>query len=142
MNAALAHFDRIDSIDSMRLLAAVNEAALREGRRIPILVQFNCSGEDAKGGFEPGALGEVAARVKDLEGVSLEGLMTIGPLAGGAGAARPAFRLLARLKRDLEDRLGRGLPELSMGMSGDLEVAIEEGATVVRVGTALFGARN
>lgn len=142
VKAALDVVDGVDSIDSFRLLAAVSAEAGRRGRRVPVLLEFNCSGEASKGGFEPGDLDRVAVEARDRPGLEVRGLMTIGPLAPEPEAARPAFRRLRELRQDLEQRWGAELPELSMGMSGDLEIGIEEGATVVRVGTALFGSRD
>jgi pyridoxal phosphate enzyme (YggS family) len=138
---ALDLFHHLDSIDSFRLLREVSKEADRRGRVVPVLLQFNCSGEESKGGFDPGEVKEVARALEELGGVRGEGLMTIGPLAPDPEAARPAFRLLARLRDELAEAWGKPLPDLSMGMSGDLEVGIEEGASLVRVGTALFGAR-
>jgi pyridoxal phosphate enzyme (YggS family) len=139
---ALDVFHHLDSIDSFRLLEAVSEEAGRRGRRVPVLLQFNCSGEETKGGFGPSECSRVAEAIAVHEGVTVEGLMTIGPLAPDPEAARPAFRRLRELREELEAASGRPLPQLSMGMSGDLEVGIAEGATLVRVGTALFGPRG
>jgi hypothetical protein len=139
---ALALFDRIDSVDSFRLLeAAAREAEGRSGH-LPVLLQFNCSGEATKGGFVEGDIPALARALKTMPAVDPRGLMTIGPLADDPETARPAFRSLVRIRDALAGEAGRPLPELSMGMSGDLEVGVEEGATVVRVGTALFGARD
>lgn len=142
VKAALDVFDRVDSIDSFRLLEAVDAEAARRGRRLPVLLEFNCSGEASKGGFLPAELAAVAAAAPDRPSVEVRGLMTVGPLDADPEAARPAFRRLRGLREDLEQRWGRELPELSMGMSADLEIGIAEGATVLRVGTALFGSRG
>jgi hypothetical protein len=139
---ALELFDRVDSVDSFRLLSTLaGEAAGRAGP-VSVLLQFNCSGEETKGGFQPGDVEALAAALEETPAVAPHGVMTIGPLAGDPEAARPAFRQLVRIRDRLARRLGRPLPELSMGMSGDLEIGVEEGATVVRVGTALFGPRE
>ncbi len=138
---ALEVFDTLDAVDSFRLLEAVEAEAGRRQRTVPVLLEFNCSGEAAKGGFEPSERDEVARRIKDLKRVEVRGLMTMGPLADDPETARPAFRRLREIRDALEQAAGRALPQLSMGMSGDLEIGVEEGATMVRVGTALFGPR-
>lgn len=141
VRAALEVFDTIDSVDSLRLIEALAVEAERRRRVVPVLLEFNCSGEAAKSGFMPQDAAMVAGRLRDEERLDLRGLMTIGPL-GEPEAARPAFQALRMIRDEMQDRLSRSLPELSMGMSGDLEIGIEEGATVVRVGTALFGRRD
>ena len=142
VKTALELFDTLDSVDSFRLLDEVRKEAARRGRVVPVLLEFNCSGETSKSGFDPAQRDEVAARIQEATEVDVQGLLTIGPLAGDPEAARPAFRRLREIRDALADRLGRPLPELSMGMSGDLEIGVEEGATMVRVGTALFGPRE
>ncbi len=139
---ALHCFDSVDSVDSLRLLKELDREAERQGRVLPVLAQFNASGEEAKHGFDPAQARTVAAAFAAAEHVDLQGLMTMGPAEGGPEAARPAFRALRAVRTEMEDVLGRALTELSMGMSGDLEVGVEEGATLVRVGTALFGPRE
>jgi len=129
---AIALFDWIHSVDSPRLADALDRIALELGRTPRVLIEVNTSGEASKEGVAPEDAPALIAHVAGLASLRLKGLMTIGPLAGDP---RPAFRLLRRL-RDTA-----GLVELSMGMSGDFEAAIEEGATMVRVGSALFGAR-
>jgi len=129
---AIALFDWIHSVDSPRLADALDRIAAESGRTPHVLVEVNTSGEASKEGVLPEDAPALIAHVAGLASLRLAGLMTIGPLAGDP---RPAFRLLRRL-RDTA-----GLVELSMGMSGDFEAAIEEGATMVRVGSALFGAR-
>ena len=129
---AVALFDWIHSVDSPRLADALDRIARELGRRPRVLIEVNTSGEAAKAGVDPGEAPALIAHARGLAGIELAGLMTIGPLEGDP---RPAFRTLRRLRDDA------GLAELSMGMSGDFEVAIAEGATLVRVGSALFGAR-
>jgi uncharacterized pyridoxal phosphate-containing UPF0001 family protein len=107
-----------------------------------VLIEVNVSGEATKFGVSPDGLVELAERVVALSGLRLQGLMTVGAPVGSAEAARAGFARLRELRDALARRLGRPLPELSMGMSGDYEVAVEEGATMVRVGTALIGARG
>ena len=108
---------------------------------MPVLVEVNVSGEASKFGVPPDALPELLERLAALEGLELRGLMTVGAPVARPEDARGGFARLRELRESGERRLGRPLPELSMGMSGDFEVAIEEGATLVRVGTALFGER-
>lgn len=139
---ALELFQYLDAVDSFRLLDEVEKQAARLERTVPLLLQFNCSGEETKGGFHPREAPEVARRIQDLVRARPEGLMTIGPLSPDPEAARPAFRRLREVGEEMADRLGYRLPHLSMGMSGDLEIGIEEGATLVRVGSALFGPRG
>jgi hypothetical protein len=139
---ALHLFRTVDSVDSIRLLDAIAREAHERGMVVPILLEFNCSGEASKAGFRPEEQDEVAGRLADRTGVEVQGCMTVGPLAEDPEAARPAFRLLRTVRDALAQRLGRALPELSMGMSGDLEIGIEEGATMVRVGSALLGPRG
>jgi uncharacterized pyridoxal phosphate-containing UPF0001 family protein len=138
---AVELFDLIHSIDSESLARETARRAAQHGRRQPILLQVNCSGEAAKSGCEPDALPGLAEAAAAEPALELLGLMTIGPLDPDPEAARPAFRMLARLRDEARRRTGLALPHLSMGMSGDLEVAVAEGATLVRVGSALFGAR-
>lgn len=130
----------IQSVDSLRLLEALDEEAREAGRVADVLLEVNTSGEVAKTGIAPNALDEIVSRAANLGHVSVHGLMCMAGLEGGADAARRDFRRL----RELRDRLANNSPphvslrELSMGMSGDFEIAIEEGATMVRVGSALF----
>lgn len=153
---AVALFDMIHSIDSVRLAETVNrqveEQSLVGQRRMPVLLQVNVSGEATKEGFavvggveNRAAVAELVAAVEQivaLPHIEVQGLMTIAPYADDPEAARPTFRAV----RGLRDELARRVPQaawshLSMGMSGDFEVAIEEGATLVRIGRAIFGER-
>lgn len=130
----------VHSVDSLRLAEALSAAGSRGGRTIPLLVEVNTSGEGTKFGCRPDETLALSRDVARLPGVELGGLMTIGPMPVEPEDARPAFRAL----RQLRDRLaedGLDAPLLSMGMTNDFEVAIEEGATHLRVGTAIFGAR-
>ncbi|TAL05332.1 MAG: YggS family pyridoxal phosphate-dependent enzyme, partial [Chloroflexota bacterium] len=115
---------------------------VRPGVRYPVLLQVNVDADPAKAGFHPATLRTAVTRIADLEAVDLRGLMTIGRLVTEPDAARPTFRRLREVSKSLRDA---GLPlgpDLSMGMTDDFEVAIEEGATIVRVGRALFGERH
>jgi pyridoxal phosphate enzyme (YggS family) len=122
----------IHSVDSLRLLQAIDARARALGISQEVLLQINVSGEESKHGFAPEELPEVLEAAQPLSGVRVTGLMTMAPL-GDPDAARPYFRRLRELSQDV------GLDRLSMGMSDDFEVAIEEGATLIRVGSALFG---
>ena len=138
---AIGLFDRVHSVDDVDLAESLSRHAVAAGRALPVLVEVNVSGEATKFGVAPGMLGPLLERVATLPGLRLDGLMTVGAPVGDAEEARPAFARLRALRDEAERRLGRRLPELSMGMSGDFEVAVEEGSTMVRVGSALFGAR-
>ena len=139
---AVQLFDEVQSLDSAHLAEELAKRVEATGRVLPCLVEVNTSGEASKFGVEPGGALELLERCRALRPLRPHGLMTIGPLGGGPEGARAAFRSL----RELRDRaVAAGLLEagadLSMGMSDDFEIGIEEGATYVRVGTALFGAR-
>jgi len=141
---ALQLFESIQSIDSVDLGERLARIAteLRPGGRYPILLQVNVDDDPAKAGFDPAELEAAARRLGAAEALEVRGLMTIGRLVTEPEAARPTFRRLAALSRSLREA---GVPigsELSMGMSDDFEVAVEEGATIVRVGRALFGERQ
>ena len=139
---AVELFDRVHGVDSAELAEALSRRAIAAGRRVPVLVEVNVSGEATKFGVAPEAVVGLLERVAALPGLSLDGLMTVGAKVAGAEAARPGFAQLRSLREAGERALGVKLPELSMGMSGDFEVAVEEGATMVRVGSALFGERT
>lgn len=139
---AVVLFDRIHGIDGLGIAEALARRALAAGRRLPVMIEVNVSGEATKFGVAPSDLGALAERVAALDGLALDGLMTVGAPVATAEAARADFARLRRLRDETAQRIGRPLPELSMGMSGDFEVAVEEGSTMVRVGTALFGPRG
>ena len=140
---AVETFDAIQSVDSVELAGRLSRIAIELGRApLPILVQVNVDDDPAKAGFEPADLEAALGGLLDLPGTRVDGLMTVGRLVESAAAARPTFVALRRLSErllTLDSRLGR---ELSMGMTDDFEVAVEEGATLVRVGRALFGERR
>jgi PLP dependent protein len=131
-------FAVIHSVDSLELLARLDATAVDKGRSPRVLLQVNVSGEASKAGLVPQALDTVTAPTT----VPLVGLMTIAPMGASPGEARAIFRRLRELRDRLQDRIGMALPELSMGMSADAEAAAAEGATLVRIGTALFGPRG
>jgi pyridoxal phosphate enzyme (YggS family) len=141
---AVALFDAIHSVDSVDLARRLDRLAADTGRpmRLPIYMEVNVDGDPAKAGFSPTTLQNDLAELAALPNLELAGLMTVGRLVDSAEQARPTFRRL----RELSDQLRRSDPQLggglSMGMSADFEVAIEEGSTVVRIGSALFGPRK
>ncbi|MFN2483733.1 MAG: YggS family pyridoxal phosphate-dependent enzyme [Candidatus Limnocylindria bacterium] len=145
VRAAARAFATVHSVDSIALLRRLDRVATEEATRTVAYLQFNVTDEPSKGGFDPRAIaepsqrGDLARAIEALAAVRVAGLMTIGPLVARPDEARPAFARLRELRDALEDELGAPLPELSMGMSGDLEAGVAEGATVVRVGTAIFG---
>ncbi|HEV8306998.1 MAG TPA: YggS family pyridoxal phosphate-dependent enzyme [Methylomirabilota bacterium] len=140
---ALACFDVIQSLDRLPLAETLSARAVREGRRAEVLVQVNVADESSKGGFRPAALRPALEAMAGMPGLRLRGLMTIPPLPRDPEESRPYYRELAKLRETARGwGLGPDLGELSMGMSGDFEVAVEEGATLVRVGTAIFGPRG
>jgi len=141
-HAAVQHFALIQSVDSLRLAEEISRRCEPTGRTMPILLEVNVAGESSKFGYSPAQLLADLAALNTLPRIEIHGLMTIAPYSARPEKARPYFRQLRELKQRCEDRLGAPLPHLSMGMSGDFEPAIEEGATMVRVGTALFGVRG
>jgi len=145
---AVALFPWLEAIDSVALLERVDALAGELGLRPRVLLQVNLTGLASQNGFGLGELGsggrdrtELARSVASLRAVQVQGLMGIGPLTGQADPSRAAFARLRQLRDELEQATGKPLPELSMGMSADLESAVAEGATLVRAGTALFGER-
>lgn len=137
---AVELFQAVDTLDQAKTADRLNEAAGRLGRVLPVLVEVKLSPEPTKHGVAPEELPALLEAVAPLPYLQLAGLMTVPPMEGGAEAARPYFRQLRTL-RDTHRETYPTLQELSMGMSGDFEVAIEEGSTTVRIGTAIFGRR-
>jgi PLP dependent protein len=140
---ALEAFACVQTLDRESLARELNRAALKAGKRIPVLIQVNTGHEESKSGIAPEALFSFFERVSSLEGLETRGLMALPPYYDDPEAVRPHFSHLRELLDRLRDRTPRPemLSELSMGMSHDFETAIEEGATMVRIGTALFGTR-
>jgi len=134
-------FDWIDSVDDIALAAKLDEAAGETNEWLAILIEVQLDPAESKSGVEQHKLPALAEGIAQLPHLQLRGLMAIPPFCEDPRDARPYFRRLRRLRDDLQTQLGRPLPELSMGMSHDFEIAIEEGATQVRVGTAIFGER-
>jgi PLP dependent protein len=137
-------FSYVDSVDSMYLADRLNQAAEKVGKKLRLLIEINIGGEEAKTGFAPDAeeLIQLLGRRKQMKHVEIRGVMCVPPFTEDAEGARKYFRDLRKLRDELAARMNMDLPELSMGMSHDFEVAIEEGSTCVRVGTAIFGARD
>ncbi len=135
-------FEMIQSVDSLSLAQEISRRAGEAGRTMPVLLEVNLAGEASKFGYRPEALLGELDSLRALQRIEIQGLMTVPPWTPEPELSRPYFRQLRELKAECEQRLGYGLPHLSMGMSGDFEVAIEEGSTLVRVGTALFGPRR
>jgi len=144
VSAALRVFDVVQTVDRPALVERLAALLDRDwpGRRLPVLLEVNVGGEPQKAGVAPAEALALARDVVRHPQLDLRGLMTVPPLAADAEASRPHFRTLAALAEDLRQRLGLPLAALSMGMSHDFEIAIEEGATIVRVGTAIFGPRE
>jgi PLP dependent protein len=128
----------IHSVDSERLLEALDAFGRKRGSPVPVLLEVNCSGEAAKGGFSAVEVLATGMKAVSLAGVSVRGLMTMAAYVEDPQQTRPTFALLRNLRDALRAQTGLPLAELSMGMSNDFEVAVEEGATLVRIGTTLF----
>jgi len=135
-------FDRVDSVDSLALARRLDAAAADERKRLPVLIEVDLGGEAAKGGIPEPDLPALAKNVVALPQLELLGLMAIPPYFDDLEQVRPYFRRLRELRDTLSSQLEWPLPVLSMGMSHDFEVAIEEGATELRIGTAIFGERH
>jgi pyridoxal phosphate enzyme (YggS family) len=142
---AVQLFDCIHSLDSVSLARRLDRLCIAEGRaELPVLIQIDLGGEETKTGIDPQMLPELLTALRGLERLRLAGLMTLPPYFENADCGRPYFKTLRGLRDKLqrEGHFGERAGELSMGMSHDFEIAIEEGATMVRVGTAIFGARG
>ena len=138
---AVSLFAMIQSVDSLKLAAEVNKWAGHFAKTVPVLLEVNVAGESSKSGYAPEAL---LLELKDLNAlpkIEVHGLMTVAPFTPEPEKVRPVFRRLRLLRQECEQILGAPMPHLSMGMSGDFEVAVEEGATMIRLGSALFGPR-
>jgi hypothetical protein len=139
---AVELFDQLESLDSARLADALQAAAAAAGKTLDVLLEVNSAGEAQKDGALPADVPALARHVRErCPHLALQGLMTMGPLVDEAEALRPSFRLARELRDELRQRGLGTLPTLSMGMSGSFRVALEEGATRVRLGTLVFGPR-
>jgi PLP dependent protein len=137
----LSDFKVLHSVDSLKLASHIDRIAGEEGLRPQVFLEVNLAGEENKGGFQVEQLREEMEVLSGLSNLSIQGLMVIPPAVDDAEAARPWFVKARELRDDLRAQSGLELPGLSMGMSSDFEVAIEEGSTIVRVGSAIFGGR-
>ena len=135
-------FHLVHSMDSARLADALNAHGTARGRPMDVLVQVNVSGEGTKGGYGPDDIPREAERLRGMEGLLVHGVMTMAPFDGGEAVLRQVFSGARTCAAQLRDAGHAAATELSMGMSGDFEIATEEGATLVRLGTVLFGARS
>ncbi len=140
---AVKYFDLIHTVDSLKLAQEINRQAKKIGKIQNILIQINISQEETKSGVEAHDAVELASSIANLKFVSLKGLMGMPPFFDEPEMARPYFRRIAQIRDTIRNKNidGISMEHLSMGMSGDFEVAIEEGATIVRVGTSIFGSR-
>ncbi|MGD0114675.1 MAG: YggS family pyridoxal phosphate-dependent enzyme [Dehalococcoidia bacterium] len=132
VKTAIDLFDIIQSVDSLRLAEAISSTA---GKSISVLLEVNVAAEESKYGLKPDEVPQALERIRSLPNIDVVGLMTVAPAASDAEQVRPVFRRLREMAESL------GVPELSMGMSDDFEVAVEEGATMIRIGRAIFGPR-
>jgi len=132
----------IQCVDSLHLAEELARRAEQASKTLPILLEVNVGGEGSKFGYRPESLLSELQQLNALKRLEIHGLMAVPPWTPEVEKVRPHFRQLRELKEQCEQELGAPLPQLSMGMTGDFEVAIEEGATIVRIGTALFGARR
>ena len=139
---AVHFFQMIQSVDSFSLVQEIDKWSRAAAKTMPILLEVNIAGEASKFGFPPELLLAELEKINALERIEIHGLMTIAPWTSEVEKVRTLFRRMRELKSQCEQILGAPLPQLSMGMSGDFEVAIEEGSTLVLIGTALFGARQ
>ena len=138
---AVELFDVIHSVDSLKLSKELNKRGEEKGKRVRILLQVNLSNEESKSGLKREAVLPLVEEVAELKSLILEGFMMMPPFFADPEDVRPFFRNLRVLRNEISNKTGLPLKELSMGMSHDFEVAIEEGSTMVRVGTAIFGSR-
>lgn len=140
-HALSSEFELLHSIDTLQLAHELNRIAGEMGRHPRLLLEVNVAGESTKFGFSPAVLRAAMPQLLGFERLQIEGLMTIAPLGREAEDSRQYFGLLRELRDELDAEFGVRFPQLSMGMSGDFAVAIEEGATIVRIGSAIFGRR-
>ena len=140
---ALEIFDWIETVDRPEIAEKLSRLSQKLGRKVPVLIQVNVGGEATKKGLRPEDLPRLVSLIRELPGIEVRGLMAIPPYSEDPEAVRPYFRLLRELRDRIREEFGLSdFRELSMGMSHDFEVAVEEGATIVRIGTILFGPRS
>ena len=138
---AAQHFDRVQSVDGEKLLERLDQAAAGLGRMLPVLLEINAGADPDKFGATPAAAPRLLETALAKKNLRVDGLMTVAPLSDDPAVAQQTFANLRLIRDDLSTRLGVPLRELSMGMSGDLDAAVAEGSTLVRIGTALYGPR-
>ena len=138
---AVSLFSMIQSVDSLPLAVELSKWAGHFAKTMPVLLEINIAGESSKFGCSPEELLAVLPQINALPRLEIHGLMTVAPFTPDPERIRPVFRRLRELKAECEKTLGAPLPVMSMGMTGDFEVAVEEGATMIRLGSALFGPR-
>lgn len=141
VNPTLDHFDSVQSVDSVKLMEKLQRAAVSRHQTLDILLQVNAGNDPAKHGFDPDLVDAAIEQALKCDQLKLRGLMTIAPLSDDPSIARRTFSNLRRILERINREFGLSMRELSMGMTDDLEIAIEEGSTCIRVGTALFGDR-
>ncbi len=139
---ATEYFDVIQTVDGLELAEIISKRILELDKEIEIYLQLNSTGESQKSGFHPSEILDNADKINKLPGLKLTGLMTVGPFTENETLIRRSFSLTKEVFDKLKDRIGGRFKWLSMGMSGDFEVALEYGANVLRIGTAIFGPRN
>lgn len=141
---AISLFDMIHSVDRIGLAKEIDKRAKQSGKRVSVLIQVNISHETTKSGIERDSAISLVSEITNLTNIKAEGLMTMPPYFDDPEYARPYFKSLRELKEEIERKrfVNISMKELSMGMSNDFEIAIEEGATIIRVGTAIFGERE
>jgi PLP dependent protein len=139
---AVHFFEMIQSVDSLALAREINKWAEKSAKTMRVLIEVNIAGESSKFGYAPEKVLAELKEINALGKIEVHGLMTVAPFTKDSGKVRPVFRRLRELKEQCEEILGAPLPHLSMGMSGDFEVAVEEGATIIRLGSAVLGPRS
>jgi hypothetical protein len=139
---AVELFSMIQCVDSLAIAQEINKRAEQAAKTMPVLLEINVAGEGSKFGYKPGQMLAELKELNALPRLEIHGLMAIPPFSPEPEKSRPYFKALSEMRLRAEDILGAPLPVLSMGMSDDFEIAIEEGSTMIRVGTALFGARQ
>jgi pyridoxal phosphate enzyme (YggS family) len=135
-------FDRVHALDDLELARHLSRHARAAGREVAVMIEVNVTGAPQRFGVAPGGLADLVRGVAGLPALALDGVMAVGPVVPHPEAARPGFAAVRELRDRAARETGVELPQLSMGMSDDYEVAIEEGSTMVRIGTALFGKRT
>ncbi len=139
---AIMNFDMIQSVDSIKLARKISSIAQQLQKNVDILIEVNISGEESKYGINPDDVEQINGEIASLPNINVRGLMTIGPLTSDVADIRNAFRRMRRIFKDMQDSEKDDFNILSMGMTDDYEIAIQEGSTMIRLGRAIFGPRN